>query len=151
MVLSTWPTLPSSFLEAVFLLPTPAPTVFPRKSSHKPLPSSSGPGSSSLPSSRLGACQANYVLLSLLCTSDMTLILLASGHMTGMESLLKASGVFGLIASAISCKSHPVHTMVMFISLIYFSLRCCRIPIRRRCYTLHPASLPYPQGPHCLN
>ncbi|KAI0426421.1 GPR1/FUN34/yaaH family-domain-containing protein [Xylaria sp. FL1042] len=50
----------------------------------------------------IGACQANWVLFGLLCTADITLILLASGHMTGMESLLKASGVFGLIAAAVS-------------------------------------------------
>ncbi|KAI8628654.1 GPR1/FUN34/yaaH family-domain-containing protein [Xylariaceae sp. FL1651] len=50
----------------------------------------------------IGACQANYVLFGLLCCADITLILLASGHMTGSEALLKASGVFGLIAAAIS-------------------------------------------------
>lgn len=53
----------------------------------------------------IGACQANYTLFSLLCTADITLILLAAGHMTLDERLLKASGVFGLIAAAISCKS----------------------------------------------
>ncbi|GAW21786.1 hypothetical protein EKO27_g3386 [Xylaria grammica] len=50
----------------------------------------------------IGACQANWVLFSLLCTADITLILLASGHMVDNEALLKASGVFGLIAAAIS-------------------------------------------------
>ncbi|KAI1751421.1 GPR1/FUN34/yaaH family-domain-containing protein [Xylaria castorea] len=50
----------------------------------------------------IGACQANYVLFGLLCTADITLILLASGHMVNSEALLKASGVFGLIAAAIS-------------------------------------------------
>ncbi|KAI1168021.1 GPR1/FUN34/yaaH family-domain-containing protein [Nemania serpens] len=50
----------------------------------------------------IGACQANYVLFSLLCTADVTLILLAAGHMVDHPGLLKASGVFGLIAAAIS-------------------------------------------------
>lgn len=65
----------------------------------------------------IGACQANYVLFSLLCTADVTLILLAAGHMVDSHALLKASGVFGLIAAAISCKCQP-HVDKLFILLI---------------------------------
>ncbi|KAI1823069.1 GPR1/FUN34/yaaH family-domain-containing protein [Xylaria intraflava] len=50
----------------------------------------------------IGACQANWVLFGLLSTADVTLILLAAGEMVGSEAVLKASGVFGLIAAAIS-------------------------------------------------
>lgn len=66
----------------------------------------------------IGACQANYVLFGLLCTADVTLILLAAGHMVENHALLKASGVFGLIAAAISCKFRLL-PRIRFLLLIY--------------------------------
>lgn len=64
----------------------------------------------------IGACQANYVLFSLLCTADVTLILLAAGHMVDHPGLLKASGVFGLIAAAISCKCQAARRQIVHLA-----------------------------------
>ncbi|KAI1640224.1 GPR1/FUN34/yaaH family-domain-containing protein [Biscogniauxia mediterranea] len=50
----------------------------------------------------IGAIRANYVLLSVLCLADVTLILIASGNMTGNENLIKASSGFGFASSALS-------------------------------------------------
>ncbi|KAI1335157.1 GPR1/FUN34/yaaH family-domain-containing protein [Xylariaceae sp. FL0016] len=48
----------------------------------------------------IGAIRSNYILLSVLCLADVTLILIATGNMTGNENLLTASSGFGF-ASAI--------------------------------------------------
>ncbi|KAI1268288.1 GPR1/FUN34/yaaH family-domain-containing protein [Xylariaceae sp. FL1019] len=50
----------------------------------------------------VGASQANWVLFSLLSVADITLILLASGYMTGNTTVMKAGSGTGLVASAIS-------------------------------------------------
>jgi len=50
----------------------------------------------------VGACQANYVLFTLLSVADVTLILLATGFMMGSEKLMMAGSGTGLVAAFVS-------------------------------------------------
>ncbi|KAI1500485.1 GPR1/FUN34/yaaH family-domain-containing protein [Biscogniauxia marginata] len=50
----------------------------------------------------IGAVRANYVLLSVLSLADVTLILIATGNMTGNENLLRASAGFGFASSVLA-------------------------------------------------
>ncbi|CAJ2506923.1 Uu.00g081090.m01.CDS01 [Anthostomella pinea] len=50
----------------------------------------------------IGAIRSNYVLLSVLSLADVTLILIATGNMTGNENILRASSGFGFASAIMS-------------------------------------------------